>query len=540
MESVSQTMVQAPQRHAAPERLGKYTVHGLVGKGAMGVVYKSFDPHIKRPVALKTIRRDLLEGDDDSNFASRFRNEAQAAGNLAHPGIVGVYEYGEEGEFAFIAMEFVEGSSLRQYYDQKVRFSVADSVSILSQLLDALHYAHERGVCHRDIKPGNIMIVSSGGKIKITDFGIARIESSTLTQVGAILGTPGFIAPEVYLGNEYDGRVDVFAAGVVGYQLLVGSTPFSGTPENIMYKTIYETPVAPSVAAKDPGLQRYDACILRALAKRPQDRYASAGEFRDALMKAHADPVSPAVSEETIILNPQPVQPLRPAQESSRPSPAASRAPAATGSAPPPPSMGSGTPSISTASLAEAGWDLDHLARIEKHMARFIGPMARVMVKRAAASSYDIPGLLHWLAENITSPADRAEFLRLGAVAGPPTLGRPTTVRPTAGGAADEATRGGPNSVQGPNSRFGPNSVMGPNSRFGPTTLNVPLTPSASDVAQAAQLLAAHLGPIASVMVKRAAAVPGVTRDKFFLGLASHLTNDKERAAFLAQFGMVG
>jgi serine/threonine-protein kinase len=516
MESVSKPMAQAPQRQAAPERLGKYALLGLVGKGAMGVVYKSFDPHIKRPVALKTIRRDLIDEDDAGNFASRFRNEAQAAGGLAHPGIVAVYEYGEEGEFAYIAMEFVEGSSLRQYHDQKVRFGVSDTISILAQLLDALQYAHERGVWHRDIKPGNIMIMSNG-RIKITDFGIARIESSTLTQVGAILGTPGFIAPELYLGTECDCRVDVFAAGVVAYQLLVGSTPFTGPPENVMYKVCYETPVAPSVAAREPALQRYDAPVMRALAKRPQDRYASAAEFRDALLQAHAATVSPAVSEETIIVNPQQVQPLRAGHESSRPSPAPSRGPGASAPvAASSPSGGSGGAAVSTASLEAAGWDMELLARIERHLARFIGPVARVMVKRAAAASSDAPGVLHWLAENIISPTDRAEFLRFGAAAG------------------DEATvRPGPLTVQGPNSR------LGTPSRFGPTTLQVPLTPSASDLAMAGKLLAPHLGPIAPVVVKRAAAQPGVSRDEFFYALAKHLTSDKDRAAFLAQFGLL-
>jgi len=199
---------------AAPERLGKYPLLSVIGKGSMGIIYKSIDPHIKRPVALKTIRRDLLVDDSNENFSARFRIEAQAAGGLAHPGIVAVYEYGEEGAFAYIAMEYIEGRSLRECFEQKAAFSVAQVVNILAQLLDALQYAHERGVWHRDIKPANILIMSNG-QVKVTDFGIARIESSMLTQVGAIMGTPGFIAPEMYLGDVFDNRIDVFAAGVV-------------------------------------------------------------------------------------------------------------------------------------------------------------------------------------------------------------------------------------------------------------------------------------------------------------------------------------
>jgi len=497
---------QSPSRPPVPEHLGKYALLGLVGKGAMGVVYKSFDPHIRRPVALKTIRRDLLEEDDKGNFASRFRHEAQAAGALQHPGIVAVYEYGEDEQYAYIAMEFVEGSSLRQYFDQKVRFSPADTVSVLSQLLDALHYAHDRGVWHRDIKPGNIMIMSNG-RIKITDFGIARIESSTLTQVGAILGTPGFIAPELYLGTEFDRRVDVFAAGVVLYQLLVGTAPFTGSPENVMYKVCYEEPVAPSVAARNPALQRYDAVVLRALAKRPEDRYASAGAFRDELMRAHEEAISPAVSEETIINNPAIMPLARAAQD----------APAGARSVPSHASPGSasraGTAPASTAGLAAAGWDVTELAHIEQHLARFIGPVAKVMVRRGASESPDGPALLHWLAEHLISPSDRAEFLKFGANARPAAV-RPAATHPPAG--ADDATQ----------------------PRGGPVTIQPTRHPAPADLALAARLLAPHLGPIAQVLVKRAAAQADVTRDKFLLSLAGNLPNEQERAKFLAAFGV--
>ena len=519
-------MQQMPPQTPIPERLGKYPLLGLVGKGAMGVVYKSFDPFIKRPVALKTIRRDLVESDERASFVSRIRNEAQAAGGLTHPGIVAVYEYGEEGEYAFIAMEYVEGSSLRQYFDHKVRFNVVDTISILSQLLDGLQYAHERGVWHRDIKPSNIMIMNNG-RIKIADFGIARIQSSTLTQVGAILGTPGFIAPELYLGTDCDCRVDVFAAGVVAYQLLVNIAPFSGPPENVMYKVCYETPVAPSVAAKDPSLLRYDAPVMRALAKRPQERFAGAREFRDALMQAHGEAINPAVSEETIIVSAPQLVPLRAGPESSRP--AQGRAP---GSTPAPKHRSA--PSISTASLEAAGWDMEHLARIERHLARFIGPVARVMVKRAAAQSHDTSEVLHWLAQNIASTVDRAEFLKLGALAAPVTLGRSTTLRPTGSDEVEEAMPASPQTVPEALAR------QGVPSRLGSTGPPPRAEPSEEDIERATRLMAARVGPIASIMVKRAAAEPGITRERLLLNLASYLTDDKDRTAFLAQFGLIG
>src|ERR1700687_3832136 len=241
---------------AAPERLGKYPLLSVIGKGSMGIIYKSVDPHIKRSVALKTIRRDLLVDDGNENFSARFRIEAQAAGSLTHPGIVAVYEYGEEGAFAFIAMEYVEGRSLRECFEQKTSFSVTQVVNILSQLLEALEFAHRRGVWHRDIKPANILIMANG-QVKVTDFGIARIESSMLTQIGAVMGTPGFIAPEMYLGDTFDHRIDVFAAGGVLYQLLAGSPPYAGTAEKVMFKVCYEAPLPPSVAGRLPSLPTF-------------------------------------------------------------------------------------------------------------------------------------------------------------------------------------------------------------------------------------------------------------------------------------------
>ena len=210
-----------------PSKLGKYEIRRELGKGAMGVVYEGFDPSIERVVALKTIRADQLGGEDAPEILARFRREAQAAGRLKHPHIVAVYEYGEDAGTTFIAMEFVEGRSLKEFFSQHARFTVPQLARIMSELLDALDYSHRRGVVHRDIKPANIMILPDG-TVKVADFGIARIESSNLTQTGMILGTPSHMSPEQFMGQTVDGRSDLFSAGVILYELLTGEKPFSG------------------------------------------------------------------------------------------------------------------------------------------------------------------------------------------------------------------------------------------------------------------------------------------------------------------------
>ncbi len=284
-----------------PDRLGKYEITEVLGRGAMGVVYMGFDPGIRRTVAIKTIRRELIEGDRPvASMLARFRNEARAAGQLAHPGIVAVYDYGEDAEVAYIAMEYVEGNSLREYFDRGRRFAERDIVSIMSQLLEALAHAHSRRVWHRDIKPANL-IVMMDGRVKVADFGIARIETSDLTHTGAVMGSPGYMAPEQYAATTIDHRADIFAAGVVLYQLLTGKKPFVGSTEQVAYAICHTAVPRPSLVDPDKDWERYDAIVEKALAKRPEDRFKSAESFRAAILEAHAAPASPTIAADTII-----------------------------------------------------------------------------------------------------------------------------------------------------------------------------------------------------------------------------------------------
>ena len=278
--------------------LGKYEIRHEIGRGAMGVVYEGYDPMIKRIVALKTIRADQLAGADGPNVIARFRREAQAAGRLNHPNIVSIYEFGEDAGTWFIAMEKIEGRELKQCFETNERFTTADIVRIMSQVLDALDYSHRQGVIHRDIKPANIFLLP-GGVVKVGDFGIAHIETSNLTQVGAVMGTPSYMSPEQIMGLPVDGRSDLFSAGVILYQFLTGERPFAGSATTTMQKVLKEDPLPPSsLNVQAPA--GMDAVVRKALAKRPEDRFQTAREFADAL-RAAAPGASGAATEPTLL-----------------------------------------------------------------------------------------------------------------------------------------------------------------------------------------------------------------------------------------------
>jgi len=284
-------------------KLGKYLIRRELGKGAMGIVYEGFDPVIERTVAIKTILPAQLNSAEVKDVLARFKREAQAAGRLNHPGIVAVYDYGEvvaeddrtmvagpngqpvDGErVAFIAMEFVKGRELKDYFDSNERFPLTEVERIMGEILDALDHAHSKGVTHRDMKPANLIMLADG-KIKVADFGIARIETSELTQAGTVMGTPSYMSPEQFMGQTVDGRSDIFSCGVILYQFLTGEKPFTGNTTTIMYKVLREEPLPPSTLnlALPAAL---DAVVKKAIAKSPADRFQSAKEFASAIRAA--------------------------------------------------------------------------------------------------------------------------------------------------------------------------------------------------------------------------------------------------------------
>src|SRR5258707_2997307 len=230
----------------APEYIGKCPITRALGKGAMGMVYEGFDPVIERRVAIKTILAEFVEADEMQEASARFKREAQAGGRLQHPSIIGVYEYGDVGDMAFIVMEYCDGKELKRMLADGAKFELIEIFEIMKQLLGALDYSHKQGVVHRDIKPANLMI-TPGPKLKIMDFGIARIESSSLTQVGTVVGTATHMSPEQLMGVTADGRAALRSSGVILYALLTGLSPFlADSPATVMHKVLQQDPHPPS------------------------------------------------------------------------------------------------------------------------------------------------------------------------------------------------------------------------------------------------------------------------------------------------------
>jgi eukaryotic-like serine/threonine-protein kinase len=271
-----------------PETIGRYRVLGELGRGAMGVVYRAEDPLLNRTVAIKTI---LMSSDPAlrTEYEARFRQEAKAAGGLNHPNLITIYDVGHEGDLAYMAMELLEGVELRDMM-KSGRLELPFVLDILAQVADGLAFAHERGVVHRDVKPGNIMIVG-GRRAKVMDFGVARMRASEIqTQVGAVLGSPKYMSPEQVAGGPIDGRSDVFSLGVLLYELAAGTPPFAAPDvQQYMLQIAAATPTPPSVLNPDlpPML---DLICARALEKDPAQRYQSAAEFASDLRACLAQP----------------------------------------------------------------------------------------------------------------------------------------------------------------------------------------------------------------------------------------------------------
>lgn len=271
-------------------RLGRYQLAQVLGQGAMGMVYAATDPVLNRQVAIKTIlRNQMLDPTVAADSSARFIREAQAVARLNHPHIVTVFDFGEEGEIAYIVMEFVRGRELKEHFDADEFFDLPQAIRVMTELLEALAYAHDQGVVHRDIKPANVML-DAAGRVKLTDFGVARLADSHLdrTLAGTMVGTPSYMSPEQIQGLPVGSRADLFAAGIILYQFLTRTKPFLGPGQWTILKQIVHDDPAPPSYKNSQITPAFDRIIERALAKDPAQRYASATAFAADLKRAAA------------------------------------------------------------------------------------------------------------------------------------------------------------------------------------------------------------------------------------------------------------
>jgi hypothetical protein len=491
-----------------PRTLGKYEILDELGTGGMGTVYRALDPVLQRIVAVKLLRSELRTALGSDDLWSRFRAEARAVARLNHPAIVSVYDFCDtDPAGAFFVMEFVDGCTL-DHTQRTAKLGLAETFHLMGQLLDGLGYAHAQEIVHRDIKPSNLLMTAEG-KLKITDFGVAKVGALKQTQIGAAIGTPEYMAPEQYTSSYVDQRCDLYAAGTLFFQLLTGRPPFAGTTPQIMYQVCHVA--ADPVSSADPAIPTVlDPVLAKALAKDPDDRFQSAWDFSAALTGAcktlgfsvsnakrrqvvHAAPRERVVASEEFGLSGtlqkteriagldaplSAVPPQRPAQALA---PVRASHPAAplAGATPPPP-----------------GWSAEQLAEIEQKLTPIVGPTARILVKRAASLTRDREQLCHDLAAHLLNDDERKRFLsgvRCGT--GSPA---PSALAPLDASPADCA-------------------------EIAPATL-----------ARTTKILLPLIGPIAAALVKKTAPCARNELD-FYSRLADRITDVKERERFLIE-----
>ena len=359
------------------EVIGKYEILEILGQGAMGLVYKAFDTEIERTVALKTLHKHLLEGEQGVDFSQRFLQEAKAAARCLHPNIVTVFDYGIHESTPFLVMEFVEGSELKEQLIDVATIPFDSAIHITSQILDALGYAHDQGVIHRDIKPANIMVMPND-YLKVSDFGVARLDNSDLTSTGMMIGTPNYMAPESVFGLPVDNRSDLYSVGVLLFELLTKKRPDKGVDLSEAMG-----PIDACQHLNDSQKAQIKPILVRALQDKPDKRFQKADEFRNQLSGIVViDDDEP----KTVIYRPQKLSST--VLNESNPSPK-----------PQPKSEGSQV------------IHSDVHAVLETSLTRFIGPTAKALIKKYSKKTSTLDDLSRCLSLEIPNEEEQKAFL---------------------------------------------------------------------------------------------------------------------------------
>lgn len=433
-----------------PSFVGKYRIDGILGQGAMGVVYDGHDPDIERPVAIKTVHRHLIDAVGAEDWLERFAREAKAAGRVLHPNLVTVFDYLQEDRVPYLVMEKVDSITLEDRMAAAQALGLDEIHAILAQILSGLTCIHNAGIVHRDLKPANVMLTGDG-TVKLTDFGIARMTAMGETGAGMI-GTPSYMAPEQFTGGAVDARADIYACGVLLYELITGRKPYRGGGVEALFDAVQDGGATPPSAIA-PGIsEALDRVVLTAMSVDPADRFADAAALRAALAEALPTADNTRLADATILARPKPQ----------------------------PASVASNTmlQQMSSRTLME----------VERHLIKKIGPMGRVIARRAAASctSVDdmIRAILGELSETDEHQAVHDSILRLLAA------------------------------------------------NAGPSQADIP----DETLQRLADLLKPHLGPIATVLVKRQAA-KSASMDALIGQLSENIDDPEVRSAFVEAAG---
>jgi serine/threonine protein kinase len=468
-----------------PKVLGKYQIQGVLGRGGMGTVYKAYDRDIDRSVAIKVVHAHLMEGEGNEDLLQRFKQEARAAARCVHPNIVTVFDYGVSQLGPFMVMEYVEGLDLRALLKAGRPLPLRQRGDIVLQLLAALEYAHKQGVIHRDIKPANILLLDNGA-VKVTDFGVAKIDTSELTHLGDMIGTPTYMSPEARVGAFVDCRADLYAVGVVLLELISGKRPDA---DHLAPADIAESLTAARLT--DEERRGFQDLIVKALDPRPNRRHQTATELA-AELRAILSPDTvylPATEELAATV----IETRRHVTDVLAQRPVTERA------------------SVGDASHFTPPPEITNL--LNESLARHLGPVSSRVIRAAVARSSGLNDLIRQLAMQIPTDAERAEFLRSVERKGVRSLG--TLTGTPSGGSAREAVSG--------------RSLAGTS----PSSASAGVELSPAELARVTEQLVVHLGPLASRLVKRAAKKAANARELYEI-LAAQIVNPKERETFLS------
>lgn len=450
--------------HLPPQRIAKYDIERILGSGAMGVVYKACDSQIERQVAIKVLHEHLRQGDQGAELEVRFLQEAKAAARCLHPNIVTIFDFGADGA-PYIVMEYVEGIELKAHLKSDTFISLPSATDICIQVLQALGHAHDKGIVHRDIKPANIILLENGN-VKVSDFGVARLDTSDLTSTGFMVGTPNYMSPEGLQGRPVDARSDLYSVAVLYYELLTKERP---SRERSLEQNLDKLNEVRHLSGQ--SIRSIKPILHRSLQPNPSDRYQSSQLFIDQLRSIEDMDLTLATTAHF----PKPLDYV-------------AKAP------------------VETNAFSSSQWSDDLLQSLEHSLARYVGPMAKLLVKKNSRSASSLDQLMANLTRHIPNEDERSQFM--------------LSVEKSSISKAEPAA-GSQSSSLGHS-----------HSANQPTQMASAITEA--QLGQVSEILAYHVGPLASRLVKKMSKQHGSMAD-LVEALARHIPDQVERNQFLSR-----